>query len=194
MLVSESSQANVFRGIVANMSATESKEDFLAFRGLLDTLECLVNIRDKFPGWPSHFTKTIEDCIVHTAGRLTELDVNTSEFNAFEELERLATIKPKIKAQNQTRRLHYDNQLDDKHLFDTLIDSKIDFIKKGSFGRLTRGAGVGPLAALESLAEVTTKLGIYNGMNELLTSKMKEVVYAPEPQASLRNAPVVRRP
>ena len=83
------------------MSTTESKDGCLIVHGLLDTLECLVNIRDKFPGNCSNVAKTIETCIVHTAERLKELDVNTSEFNAFEELERLAAMEEKIKLQEQ---------------------------------------------------------------------------------------------
>ena len=107
----------------ASMSATESKEDFLTFRGLLDTLDCLVDVRGKYCTSEYQVEKAIEEGIIYTAKRLTELNVNTSESNALEELERLATMDQKIALQNQVLTPLF-NKLRD--IFHTVIDSKID--------------------------------------------------------------------
>lgn len=176
--------------LVASMSATELKEDFLTFRGLLDTLECLVDVWCKLTNNEVyHVMKPMEDGIIYTARRLTEFDTDTSESNAIEELERLATMNQEISLQN---REYSCPSLGERRIFDCIIDSKIDFIKNGSFSRFTSGGGVGPLAALERLAEVRKKLYSSKSMSELLLSKMEEVVYTLEPKASLRNDPVMR--
>lgn len=176
---------------IASMSATESKEDFLTFRGLLNLMECLLDVRGKFFGSDYQVEKPIEEVIIYTAKRLTDLDVNTSESNAFEELERLATMEQNILSQYRDRGCGYE-KLRDRDIFHSVIDSKIDFIKKGSFSRLASGGGVGQLGALERLAEVKKKLWRSESMSELLISKTKEVVYTLEPKASLRNDPVMR--
>lgn len=173
------------------MSATDSKDASLTVRGLLDTLECLINIRDKFHRDCNNVVKTIEDCIVYTAGRLEELNVNTSQFSAFQELERLTTMEQRLISQDHNH-TYGDRELSEKHIFESVIASKIEFIEKGSFSRLTSEGGVGPLAALERLAEVKWNLYQSEGLSELLIFKMREVVYAPEPKASPRNDPVMR--
>lgn len=122
--------------------------------------------------------------------------MNTSELNAFEELEGLAIMKEKTSFQSQMYYPHHSDSLpkldsDTKQTFDKIIDSKIDFIKKDASSRVNNTRSVEPMAALERLAEVQKKHRS-RGMDDLLVFKIKEVVYTPEPKVSPRSNPVIR--
>lgn len=73
------------------MLATESEKDYLMFRKTLTKLERLVDVRGII--FASKSKTTIGESIIYTLELLTEFDVNTSESNAIEELERLAMLK-----------------------------------------------------------------------------------------------------
>lgn len=153
------------------------------FCDTLTELERLVEVRGKILDDRSKVT--LKEVIFHKLKLLTESDVNTSESNAIEDLERLATLKEKTKFQN-LRDYSYSRNLDAQQKFDKLIDSiilsKIDFIKKGSFSRLVSRGGVEPMAALERLAEIPYKIGL--DMYDLLELKMRQVMDTPEAKAS----------
>ncbi|KAL9133612.1 MAG: hypothetical protein Q9175_005211 [Cornicularia normoerica] len=163
------------------MSATEPK-DFIKFRDTLAKLERLVDVRDNLTG---HIITNTGEGINHTLKILTEFDVDTSEPNAFEELERLAIMKEKTAFQTRTYCSYPGDPLskldiDTKRAFDKIMDSKIDFIKKDASSRLDSTRSVEPMATLERLAEVQKKYQS-RGMDDLLAFKIKEVVYTPEP-------------
>lgn len=123
--------------------------------------------------------------------------MNTFESNAIEELERLATMRAKIRFQNTTidgaayrSREPVDTpevELDGGRIFDKIIGSKTDFIKKCSLSRLTSGGGVEPMAALERLTEVAKKVDSSQAMADLLKSTILEVCLKPRPKVSLRH-------
>lgn len=171
------------------MAATDSNENFLLFRNTLTKVERLVDVRGNLGPYTGAVTM-IEEGIIYTMKLLTELDGNTSESNAIEEVERLATLKSKINLQmfqNRTSSSHFLFS----EMFDNMIDSKVDFIEKDSFNRLVSGGGVEPMAALERLAEVSKKL-YRPSVDNFSVAKIKEVVYTPIPMASPKNDPVIR--
>lgn len=110
----------------ANMPAIEPKGDFLLFRETLTELERLVDVRDNLY-CADHAQKAIAEGIIYTLDLLTEYNVNTSESNSIEELERLVEMDLKVTEQNR-RAAHLITELH-KVRFDKMIDSKIDFIK-----------------------------------------------------------------
>lgn len=61
------------------------------FCDTLTELERLVELRGKVSSNPR--TVTLDEVILHKVKLLTESDINTSESNAIEDLERLATLK-----------------------------------------------------------------------------------------------------
>lgn len=72
-----------------------SKENSQMFCDTLTELERLVEVRGKLLYYRS--SVTLDEVILHKVKLLTESDVNTSESNAIEDLERLATPKEKTK-------------------------------------------------------------------------------------------------
>ena len=181
----------------ATMPDTESKGDFLMFRETLAELEHLVDVRIKgelfvmssSSSADRATTATIEDGIVHMLELLTEFDVNTSEANAIEELERLAEMRIAPE--------HYADQccVDYKRgrpILDKMIDSKVNFIKNCSFGRVDSEDCVEPMAALERLAIVKSK-AYSRYMNGLLEAKIREIVWRPRVKASSIHDHKVRR-
>lgn len=174
------------------MAATDSNENFLLFRNTLTKVERLVDVRGNLDHHTGAMT-IIGEGIIYTMKLLTELDGNTSESNAIEELERLAMLKSKIKSQDYQKGISSNPPLFFKldEIFDNMIHSKVDFIEKDSFNRLVSGGGVEPMAALERLAEVSKKL--YRPLvDNLLVAKIKEVVYTPIPKASPKHDPVIQ--
>lgn len=178
------------------MPPTQSEVDFLLFRDTLTKLERLVDVWGNL-SIMGHIATTTVKGIMYMLDVLTESDMNTCESNAIEELERLAVMKGKTALTTQISNLieipreFVISKLHSGQIFDKMIDSKIGFIKKGSFDqRFSRGC-VEPMAALERLNEVQKKL-LSESMNDLLESKIKEVVYTPIPKASPRNDHVIR--
>ena len=158
------------------------------FRDALTELERLVVVWVNTTA--SDILTIIGEGIIYKLKLLIELDVNTSESNAIKELERLIALKRKTV--NQFSMLPYREQSTwaavgvDGKIFDKMIDSKIDFIKKGSFGQHVSGGDIEPMAALERLTEVQKSLNSKT-INEILESKIKEIVYTPRPKVSPRN-------
>ena len=168
------------------MAATEPNGDFIMFRNILDKLERSVDVLGNHyfcRRCTGHDTLVMQDGVIYTTELHREYDVNTSESNAMEELERLTMMKTKIATLAFPS--PYRNKVVQRSLLDKTIDSKIDFIKGGSYGRLVIGGGVEPIVALERLTEVQKKFGSPR-MYDLLVAKIKEVVYTATPKASPR--------
>ena len=172
----------------ASMPAIEPKGDFLLFRESLTELERLVDVRDSLY-CADDAQKAIADGIIYTLDLLTEYDVNTSESNPIEELERLVEMSLKVTEQNR-RAAYWMTELHNGH-FDKMIDSKIDFIKNYSFSRLVSKGGLEPITALKRLAAVHRKIGSHR-MDSLLEFKIREVVWRTRAKASSRHDLVVR--
>ena len=192
------------------MSGTESKPDFEMFRATLAKLERLIGIWTRqatdLLGPPSHYPpshfkterKFIGEGMIHTLKTLIEFDTNTSESNVFEELEHLVTIENRISGMPSIyygpSYVGYDASMDPRlttqGLLQQLIESKIAFLKGGTFSRLISEGGVEPMTALDRLSKIQLKLRSVE-LSKLLTSKMKEVVYNCEEKASSKISPVI---
>ena len=167
------------------MPDIESKGDFLVFRYTLTKLERLVDLRNDLLV-ADHTTVSIGEAIIDTLELLAKYDVNTTELSAIEELERLAEMRVKVAEKNR-----WIDGLCYGEPFDKLIDSKIDFIKNGSFSRLARNGdgGIEAMTALERLAALNTKISLRSkhGMYWLLESRIREFVRRTRPNASSRH-------
>ena len=186
---------NVYE-VAAKMPDTESKGDFLMFRETLIELECLVEVRIKGKlvvrgpiSSADRATTAIEDGIVHMLELLMEFDVNTSEANAIEELERLAEMR--IAREHCADQYCVDYERG-RPILDKMIDSKVNFIRNCSFGRVDSEDCVEPMAALERLAAVKSK-AYSRYMDGLLEAKIHEIVWRSRVQASSRHDRIVRR-
>ena len=164
------------------MSAAESK-NFQMFRITLTELERLVDVRGKLPRDYS-LMKTITEGIFHKLELLSDYDVNTSESNAFEELERLVNMRSKFIGQYEAHK-SYENDLCSGELFEKMIGPKLDFIKKVSFSEVSSAGRVEPLAALERLTAVMEKFKTQE-INNLVKFKIREVVWRTEAKACAR--------
>ncbi len=166
------------------MPNTQSEGEVL-FRDTLTKLERFIKIWDSLIIM-DHIETTILEGIICTLDLLTDIDVNTSELNAIKELERLATMKQKTALKIREFHSQSDPSLEsilqlepelyDGRIFDKIIDSKIDFIKKVSLSQLVSKDRVETMAALERLNEVQQKL-VSKSMNILLELKIRQVVY-----------------
>ena len=176
------------------MPDTKSKGDFLIFRETLTELEYLVDVRRKgklFTMWsdsPDRATTAIEDGIVHVLELLAEYDINTSEANAIEELERLAEMRI---ARLPDTNYYFINSIKRKPILDKIIDCKIDFIQRDPFSRTDSEDFLGAKNTLERLAVVKTKTQS-QCMIGLLEAKIREIVWRPRAKASSRHVHVVR--
>ncbi len=169
------------------MSNTQSEGEVQLFRDTLTKLERLVDVRENLVCRWSTSRRTTEKGIIYLLKVLTELDVNNSESNAIEELERLVVMENKTRIQSEMYCIaEHQHELSSGKAFDEIIDAKINFIRKGSFSRLISRGGVEPIAALERLVEVQRKY-YSKYMDGLLESRIKEFLYAPKPEASLRS-------
>ena len=167
------------------MSTTGSKGDFKLFRETLTELERLVNMRDKLL-FGGRLEPAIEEAIAHSKILLTEFNLNTSELNAIEELERLAKMRSKILNQNDRYGTY---EAWGKDLFDEMIVTKIDFIKKGSFCGLTSKGDAEPMAILERLTELRSIMGDFDGsqrLDDLLESKIRDFKQRPKAKVNPR--------
>ena len=178
--------------IAAPMPDTES--NFLMFRETLAELECLIDVRLKgelFNLYSSNSrgaTAAIEDGIVYMLELLTEYDINTSEANAVEELERLVEME---NARDDFGQVCIDHERG-RSILEKMIDSKVNFIKNSSFSRLDSKDGVESMAALKRLAAVNLKASS-RCMDSLLEAKIREIVWRPRVKASPRHVHIVRR-
>ncbi|KAM0803672.1 hypothetical protein BDR22DRAFT_818861 [Usnea florida] len=164
------------------MSGTEKKPDFEMFRATLQKLERLIGVCTSH--WTHHVTYTGQpslhhamqttygDAMIHTLKLLRDMNINTSESNAMEELKRLATISKKLLNKRGLEK-HCDKKnanLNVRGLLNKLIDSKKAFLKNGAFSHLVKEGGVEPMTALERFLEVQMKHGEID-MEELLISR-----------------------
>ena len=170
------------------MPAIKPKRNFLLFHKTLTELERVVDVRDSLY-CADHAQKAIAEGIIYTLDLLTEYDVNTSESNPIEELERLVEMSLKVTEQNR-RAAYWIIELHNGR-FDKMIDSKIDFIKNYSFSRLVSKGGLEPIAALKRLVAVQRKISSHR-MDSLLEFKIREVVWRTRAKASSRHDLVVR--
>ena len=171
------------------MPEAESKGDFLMFRETLAELECLVDIRANTYLCSGRAGTAMDDGFIYMLNLLTELDVNTSESNAIDELERLAGVRSRQYSPTDD---HCLVDIRSTSILDEMIDSKINFIKKGSFSRVDSKDGVDPMVALERLAVINIK--IYSqDMDGLLEAKIREIVWRPRAKVSPRHDHVFRR-
>ena len=180
------------------------------FRATLTKLERLIDVwtkqdTDLIPNSHvyshSHSEVTISpigEAMTHTLNLLINFDINTSESNAIEELEHLATIKTKTLGIPITNWGPFfknyceskDPTIKTRKSLDYLIESKIAFLKGGTFSRLVSEGGVEPMTALDRLTEIQLKLRSVE-LGNLLRSKMNEVVYTCEAQASAKIFPII---
>ena len=175
------------------------------FRATLTKLEGLIGVWTKqatvLVDPPSHFKTVISpigEGMIHTLKLLIEFDTNTTESNVLEELEHLVIIKNKISRIPTTyggpSYVNYhaseDPNSNTQYLLQQLIESKIAFLKGGTFSRLISEGGVEPIKALDRLTELQLKLRSVE-LGNLLTSKMNEVVYACEDKASAKILPII---
>ncbi len=107
-----------------------------------------------------------DDAIDHTLQLLEVVDVNTSESNAIEELERLVKI--------QIVMLGLGNAEPRRSLLFKMMNTKIDFLKTVSFSTLVSEGDMEPRAALKRLAEIRSKVSLVR-MDDLVNSKIREV-------------------
>ena len=161
------------------MPDTESKGDFLMFHETLAELERLVDARVKGSLFSGFAGAALDNGMIYMLKLLTELDVNTSESNAIDDLERLAELRAK---RHPVNGLDYIGSYGGRSILDNMIDSKIKFINNGAFSTSGSGDGVEPIAALERLAEVKMKINSQL-MDSLLEAKICEVVYRPRAKA-----------
>ena len=171
------------------MPDNELKGDSLMFRETLTELERLVDVRVKGDLFSGRAGTAIDEGLVYMLKLLTELDVNTSESNAIDELERLAEVRSRRNSPTGDFCL---TDLRSTSILDKMIDSKISFINKGSFSRVDSKDGIDPMVVLERLAAVNRE--IYSRyMDRLLEAKIREIVWRPRAKASSRHDHVVRR-
>ncbi len=159
------------------MPATISKEDFLKFRDTLNRLECLAEVGSKLILVPDTHSD-IDNGIDHTLQLLEVVNVNTSESNAIEELERLENILsmiPEIGGRGPRC-----------SLLSKIINTKIDFLKTGSFSTLVSEGGVEPQAALKRLAEIRSKVFL-GRLDDLLKAKIREVSWGSRAKVGPKN-------
>ena len=159
------------------------------YRETMTELEILVDLRGIYI---SDFSEksAVEEGIIYMLELLTEYDVNTTELNAIEELERLAEMRVNF-AQQHRQVPDWTAVLASRDTFDKLINSKINFVKNGSFSRLISKGGLEPMAALQRLVVVKRKINSHHIdglMEELLESKIREVVWRPRVKASSRQS------
>ena len=173
----------------AKMPDTESKEDILIFRETLAELERLVDVRVKGCLFDGFAGKAMDDGMIYMLKLLTESDVNISESNAIDDLERLADLRSK---RNDVRNVLYIGDFCSRSILDKMIDSKINFINKCSFSGVDSKDGVDPMVALERLAAVRRKTESQY-MDRLLGAKIREIVWRPRAKASSRHDHVFRR-
>lgn len=170
-------------------------EPFFVFRETLAKLECLVGVRAKSYLLSGRAGAAIDSGFMYMLKLLTKLDVNTSESNAINELERLAEIRAR---RNSATGDFCLMDLRSRSILDKMIDSKINFIKTGSFSRLDSKDGVEPMVALDRLAALDRKI-CSPYMDGLLEAKIHEIVLRPRSvsrpiaKASSRYDHVVRR-
>ena len=180
------------------------------FRAILLKLERLIDVwtkqdTDLIPN--SHVyshshseatTSPIGEAMTHTLKLLIDFDINTSESNAIEELEHLVTIKTKtlgIPTVNwgpifENYCESKDPRIKTRTSLEYLTESKIAFLKGGTFSRLVSEGGVKPMTAFERLTEVQLKLRS-NELSKLLVSKMNEIFYTCEAKASAKIIPII---
>ncbi len=159
------------------MPTTISKEDFLKFRDTLNRLECLAEVGRKLIFIPDMHSD-IENGIDHTLQLLEVVNVNTSESNAIEELERLEDILsmiPEIGGCGPRC-----------SLLSKIINTKIDFLKTDSFSTLVSEGGVEPQAALKRLAEIRSKVFL-GRLDDLLKAKIREVSWGSRAKVGPKN-------
>ena len=174
------------------MSATESKGNFLMFRNTLTELERLVDVRGNLAC--RHYNQELlekdysqellEEGIAYMLELLSNYDVNTSESNAFEELERLVNMRCKIEELNLDHAWRESSR--NGNFFEKMIGTKVDFIQKGSFSEISSEDRVEPMAALERLTAVMSKFSSQE-ICELVNSKIREVVWRTRAKARPRN-------
>ena len=188
------------------MSGTGKKPDFKKFRATLTKLERLIGVwrfslRDQisYSEDGKVITSTTGDGIIHTLLLLLELNINTSESNTIQELERLLTIKTEIRAIpcNIWKCPTYDRYCASNQpnistgiLLERLTEFKVAFLNGGTFSRLISEGGVEPMTALERLTKIQLELQSVE-LGNLLTSRMNEVVYTCEDKASARFIPII---
>ena len=159
------------------------------FRETLTELECLIDIRD-IVIQTYHTKKFVGKGIIYILKLLTGYDVNASESNVIEELERLAEMR--VKNSQQDRVIAHSTELTDRQVFDKLINSKIDSVRDGFFSRLGSGGGVEPLTALERLAVVQRKTNSHY-IDGLLELKIRKFLRKARAKAISPHELVVRR-
>ena len=165
------------------------------FRQTLAELECLIDVRLKgelfnlYSSKSRGATAAIEDGIVYMLELLTEYDINTSEANALEELERL--VEMENARDDGFSQACIDNRRG-RPILNKMIDSKVNFIKNGAFSRLDSKDGVESMAALKRLAAVNSKASS-QFMDSLLEAKIREIVWRPRVKASSGHVHIVRR-
>lgn len=167
----------------------KSKPDFEMFRATLTKTERLIDVCTSH--WTHHVTYTREqslsnrmqgtygDAMIHTLKLLVDLNIDTSESNAIEELKRLATMSQKLR-DKQGLEMHRDKKnpkFNVRGLLNKLIDSKKAFLKNGTFSHRFSEGGVDPMTALERFLWVQKKDGRID-MEALLISRVNEATYA----------------
>ena len=170
------------------MPDTESKGDILMFRETLAELERLVDVRVKGSLFYGSAGKAMDDGMIYMLKLLTELDVNTSELNAIDDLERLVDLRSKrIESNNH----YFIRDSCSRSILDKMIDSKINFINKGSFSRVDSKDDVDPMVALKRLAAVQRKIES-RYLDGVLGAKIRETVWRSRAKASSRHDHVFR--
>lgn len=173
------------------MPAIESKGNYFMSSDLLAKLEGLVDLRDGLSE-SVRAKATIGEAIIYTLKRLTETDVNTSISDAIMTLERLAMLRGKVGEQSPSGFYNKDD-LQRGLVFNKMIDSKIEFIRRSSFSRLHDiDECFEPLNALKRLVQVQRNLDSKT-LDDLLDAKIKEVVYYLKVKVSPRNDPLLQR-
>ena len=189
------------------MSGTDKEPDFNMFRATLTKLERLIGIwtkqnTDLLPKLYSYSgvgTNPIGESMIHTLKLLIKFDINTSESNAIEELEHLATIRINICGiplpKDGPNYLYYcaskDPEMSTWGYLECLTKSKIAFLEGRTVSRLVSEGGVEPMTALDRLTDIQMKLRSVE-LSKLLTLKMNEVVYTCEAKASTKIIPIIR--
>ena len=171
------------------MPDTESKGDSLMFRETLTELERLVDVRVNSNLFYGSAGTAIDEGVVYMLKLLTELDVNTSELNAINELEHLADL---ISKRHPVEGCPYIKDSCGGSILDKMIDSKLKFIKNGAFSIVGSEGGIEPMAALERLAAVESR-AYSQYMDGLLEAKIREIVWRPRAKAGSRHDHVFRR-
>ena len=187
------------------MSGIEKKPDFEMFRATLTKLERLIGVCTKkvvkfYYGY-SNSESTANptgESMIHMLKLLIEFDINTTESNAIEELERLSFIGIKILGiplrdggPTLARYCASKNpKISTSGLLQQLTESKIAFLKGMPFSRLVSEGDIEPMTALERLTDIQVELRSFE-LSKLLTSRMDEVVYFCEAKASVKVIPII---